>query len=54
MIVIVEDSRGWYFNGFNKQGSEVECSEAVYSSAKESVKLSVKETEPKKTKNENV
>jgi len=43
MTVIVEDSRGFYFNGFNKQGSEVEISKGVYESVKDSVKLKVKE-----------
>jgi len=44
MTVIVEDARGWYFNGFNKQGSEVEVSKSVYEAVKDSVKLKVKES----------
>lgn len=44
MTVIVEDSRGWFYNGFHKQGSEVEVSKAVYEAVKDSVKLKVKES----------
>lgn len=44
MTVIVEDPKGWYFNGFNKQGAEVECSKSVYEEAVKSVKLKIKES----------
>jgi len=42
MIVIVEDPKGWYYNGFNPSGSEVECSKAVFDEVKKSVKLKEK------------
>ncbi len=50
MTVIVEDTRGWYYNGFNKQGSEVEVSKSVYDSVKNVVKLKIKETNVKSNK----
>lgn len=43
MKVIVKDERGWFFEGFNPQGSEVECSKSVYEESKKSVKLEIKE-----------
>lgn len=49
MTVIVEDERGWYFNGFHKQGSEVECSKGVYEATKDSVKLKVKDGNSRET-----
>lgn len=47
MTVIVEDEKGWYFNGYHKQGSEVEVSKSVYDSVKDTVKLKIKDVKSK-------
>lgn len=48
MTVIIEDEKGWYFNGYHKQGSEVEVSKSVYDSVKDTVKLKIKDVKSNK------